>query len=180
MATEPGGYVEANESGGRRALPDRAVLEAAGPDRQKFLQAMLSNEVLALKPGEGCASAFMDVKGHVQALLRVSVVPNAVHLELSRGSGWSRCSTTLEHFKVAAPVRFQARGPVGHGAPRPWRGSRPEGSAEREPPSDAPEAHHETAVGGRKVRVVRARDLPVAGFILHCRIGRRRGGARRA
>lgn len=165
MATVPLGYREASETAAVVALPDRAVLEAAGPDRQKFLQAMLSNEVLALEPGEGCATALMDVKGHVQALIRVSVLPNAVHLELPR-ERLSRVQATLEHFRVAAPVRFQARdlsvlailGPRAEGILR---------SAGAEPPSEAPEAHHEAAVGGRKVHVIRARDLPVAGFILH-------------
>jgi tRNA-modifying protein YgfZ len=165
MATGPKGYVEANEAAAIAALPDRGVIQATGPDRQKFLQAMLSNEVLALKPGEGCASAFMDVKGHVQALLRVSVVPNAVHLEVPR-ERLSQVQTTLDHFKVAAPVRFQARdlsviAILGPGAEAVLK------EAGGEPPSEAPEAHHETAAGGRSVRVIRARDLPVAGLILH-------------
>ena len=32
-------------------LSDRGVLEAIGPQRQKFLQGMLSNEVLSRAPG---------------------------------------------------------------------------------------------------------------------------------
>ena len=165
MGTAPAGYVEANEAAAIAALPERGVLEAAGPDRQKFLEAMLSNEVLARKPGEGCASALMDVKGHVQALLRVSVVPNAVHLELPR-ERLSLVQTTLDHFKVAAPVRFQARdlSVVAILGPRAEVVLKQAGA---EPPPEAPEAHHETAVNGRKVRVIRARDLPVAGFVLH-------------
>ena len=69
------GYGAALESAATLRLEDREVLEATGPDRQKFLQAMLSNEVLALRPGEGRAAALLDVKGHVQALVRVLVTP---------------------------------------------------------------------------------------------------------
>lgn len=165
MGQGASGYAAANEAAAIIALSDRGVLEAAGPDRQKFLEAMLSNEVLARKPGEGCLSALMDVKGHVQALPRVSVVPNAVHLELAR-ERLAGVQATLDHFKVAAPVRFQATdlsvlailGPRAEAVLK---------QAGAEPPPEPPEAHRETQVGGNIVRVIRATDLPVAGFILH-------------
>ena len=34
-------------------LAERGVLSASGPDRQKFLHRILSQEVLGLVPGEG-------------------------------------------------------------------------------------------------------------------------------
>ena len=102
------GYGEARESAAVVRLVERGVLEAAGPDRQKFLQAMLSNEVLARKPGEGCPAALMDVKGHVLALLRVLILEKEVHLELPLDR-LTVVKETLERYKVAAPVRFQPR-----------------------------------------------------------------------
>ena len=80
----PGGYREAQESAALANLADRGVLAATGPDRQKFLQAMLSNEVMALAAGQGNAAALMDVKGHVQALDRKSTRLNSSHLARSR------------------------------------------------------------------------------------------------
>src|SRR5262245_32186741 len=105
MATDED-YAAARERVAVVELPERGVLEATGPLRQKFLQGMLTNEVLALGPGEGRAAALLDVKGHVQALLRVLVAENAVLLEtLSDRLG--PVQSTLEHYRVAAPVRFR-------------------------------------------------------------------------
>jgi len=35
---------------------DHGLLEVTGRDRAKFLHAMLSNDVVALTPGQGCAA----------------------------------------------------------------------------------------------------------------------------
>ena len=50
---------------------DWGVLEVTGKDRASFLHAMLSNDVKALKPGEGCAAAMLDVHGKVQTFATV-------------------------------------------------------------------------------------------------------------
>jgi folate-binding protein YgfZ len=165
VSVEAGGYQEARESAAFARLEDRTVLEAAGPDRQKFLQAMLSNEVQALRPGEGCAAALTDVKGHVQALLRVLVLPSAVHLELPRERA-TRVKDTLEHYRVAAPVRFQVR-PLAVLALLGPRADTVLADAGGAPPPPGRDSHHETAVAGHAVRAIRAGDLPVPGLVLH-------------
>jgi folate-binding protein YgfZ len=158
------GYLEALESAALVALSDRALLQAAGPDRQKFLQAMLSNEVLALKPGEGGLGALMDVKGHVQALLRASILPSVVHLEVPRGRR-AAVQATLEHYKVAAPVRFALLDLTVLALLGP-KAAAVLARAGGTPGAEAPEAHHETTVGGHPARVIRAQDLPRPGFVL--------------
>jgi folate-binding protein YgfZ len=50
---------------------DHGVLEVTGRDRAKFLHAMLSNDIVSLVPGQGCAATLLDVHGKVQVLLRV-------------------------------------------------------------------------------------------------------------
>lgn len=50
---------------------EAGVLEVTGRDRAAFLHAMLSNDVKALAPGQGCAASFLDVHGKVQVLLLV-------------------------------------------------------------------------------------------------------------
>jgi folate-binding protein YgfZ len=159
------GYSAAREGAALARLEDRGLLVATGPDRQKFLQAMISNEVLARKPGEGCAAALFDVKGHVQAFLRVLILEKEVHLELPRSRA-DAVKAMLENYKVAAPVRFQPK-PVAVLALLGPQADSVLGRSGGEPPGDASEAHRETTVAGRTVRVVRAGDLPVAGFVLH-------------
>jgi folate-binding protein YgfZ len=72
---------------------------------------------------------------------------------------------TLEHYRVAAPVRFRPRpvavlGLLGVGATTLLRGQGVD-------PPLAPEAHTSAQVGGHDLRLVRAGDLPGGGFVLH-------------
>ena len=50
---------------------DRGVIEVTGRDRVAFLHALLSNDVKALGPGQGCAAALLDIHGKVQVMLLV-------------------------------------------------------------------------------------------------------------
>jgi tRNA-modifying protein YgfZ len=161
----PGGYEEAQEGAAVASLGGRGVLAASGPDRQKFLQAMLSNEVAALTAGQGNAAALMDVKGHVQALIRVLVLKDAVHLEMD-SDRVPTVELTLNHYKVAAPVRFAAK-PLAVLALVGPHAEAVLAAAGAEPPADGREAHRETMVADRSVRLIRAGDLPRPGFVLH-------------
>lgn len=59
----------------------RALLRLTGPDRQAFLQGMVTNDILALGPGQGCRAAFLDTTGHLLADLRVWNTPEALLVE---------------------------------------------------------------------------------------------------
>jgi folate-binding protein YgfZ len=163
---DPAGEYEAAQEGA--ALFDlalRGVLEASGPQRQKFLQGMLSQDVTGRQPGEGCLAALMSVKGGIQALLRVLVEKDVVLLEtdLDRIGALLR---TLEHHRVAAPVRFAVRPTVVLALVGP-AASQVLGAAGVDSPPGALEAHRVVEVVGRPLRLVRAGDLPGAGFVLH-------------
>jgi folate-binding protein YgfZ len=103
----PTGYDAARSEAAFLRLDERCVLEAKGPDRTKFLQAMLSNDVASLAVGQARLGALLTLKGHVQTLLRVVATPQALLLEMpaDRRAG---VEATLQHYRVAAPVRFQA------------------------------------------------------------------------
>jgi folate-binding protein YgfZ len=158
------GYAAAREDAAAFDLTERGVLEATGPLRQKFLQGMLSNEVQALAAGQGNAAALLDVKGHVQALVRVLVTKDAVLLE-TREDGLALVQRTLEHYRVAAPVRFRTVPTVVIGlvGPRAEDVLRAGGAEVPE----APGAHAQTFFHGVDLRVARATDLPPRGFALH-------------
>ncbi len=158
------GYRAAREAAAFLDLAERGVLEVTGPQRQKFLQGMLSNEVLARAPGTGCLAALLTVKGHIQSLMRVLVTPEAVLLEMPQDR-LSLVERTLEHYRVAAPVRFKARptAVVGLLGPQAREALRDAGI---EVPDLPPESHVGGQIAGQAVLVARASDLP-SGFVVH-------------
>jgi len=164
-ADPAGEYAAARATTALVDLPSRAVLEVSGPQRQKFLQGMLSQDVAARQPGQGAHAALMSAKGAVQALLRVLVEKDVIILEtdLDRIGPVQR---TLEHHRVAAPVRFAAR-PTTVLALLGPEAARVLGTAGVDSPPASPGEHRVVAIAGHPVRLVRAGDLPGGGFVLH-------------
>ena len=160
-----GEYAAAREAIALVDLPRRGVLEASGPQRQKFLQGMLSHDVAGRLPGQGCLAALMNAKGAVQALLRVLVDRDVVLLEtdLDRIGPVQR---TLEHHRVAAPVRFAVR-PTSVLALLGPGGARVLAAVGIGSPPASSEAHEEVTIAGQPLRLVRAGDLPGGGLVLH-------------
>jgi folate-binding protein YgfZ len=66
---------------------DHGLVEATGRDRASFLHALLSNEIKALAPGQGCAAALLDVHGKVQVTLLVWVLDDRIVLVTPPGMG---------------------------------------------------------------------------------------------
>jgi folate-binding protein YgfZ len=158
-------YRSARDACALADLSDRAVLAATGPKRQAFLHGMLSNDIAALTPGRGCLSSLMDVKGHLLCFFRILTTPDAVLLEMP-ADRLDFVTRTLEHYRVAAPVRFAARptsvlGLIGPEAPGRLRAA----GVVDVPTVD--EAHVVATIAGHEVRVVRAGDLPADGYALY-------------
>ena len=99
-------YAALREGVGVLDLSHWSILEATGPQRARFLQGMVTNDVAALTAGEVCRAALLEARGDVLALLRVVATPNALLLETDE-SCMARVQQTLEHYRVAAPVRFR-------------------------------------------------------------------------
>ena len=62
----------------------RGKVEATGRDRASFLQGMLSNDIKALSPGQGCGAAFLDAHGKIVSLLAVHCLDDRLVLEMDR------------------------------------------------------------------------------------------------
>src|SRR5438132_885699 len=60
----------------------RTVLHARGADRVTFLQGMLSNDVAALRPGDGCPALLLTIQGRVVADARVAATDDALLLDV--------------------------------------------------------------------------------------------------
>jgi glycine cleavage system aminomethyltransferase T len=56
-------YAAARSAVGLIDRREHGVLEATGRDRASFLNALLSNDVKSLAPGQGCAATLLDVHG---------------------------------------------------------------------------------------------------------------------
>ncbi len=145
-------------------LTERRLLEVAGPTRAKFLHNLLSSDVEHLQAGQGCLGALMDVKGHLLALTRALATDQAMVLELP-GNRIDRVLRLLEHYRVAAPVRFAVPNAIVIGLFGADAASVLESAGIAPPAQD--EAHVEAELAGTTVRVVRAGDMPRPGFVLH-------------
>jgi folate-binding protein YgfZ len=77
-------YAAVRERAGLIDRSHRGVIAVTGRDRATFLQGMLSSDVRALAPGEGCPAAFLDPHGKLVALLFVHCLGERFLLETDR------------------------------------------------------------------------------------------------
>src|SRR5256885_13724823 len=112
MANGPSDKTSADEYwAARRAvgLVDRrdwGVLELTGRDRATFLHALLSNEVKALAPGQGCAATLLDVHGKVQVVLYVWVLGDRILLVVPPGTA-RKVLEALDHYLFSEKVSLR-------------------------------------------------------------------------
>ncbi len=150
-------------------LIDRSALgkvTVTGRDRVAFLQGMLSNDIKALQPGQGCPAAFLDAVGKVVSLLTVYALEDRVLLELPAGST-ERFLQTIDKFLISEKASFEAaddayavlslQGPKAGETLARVAGS----TIELEP-----YAHAEVSIADGPVRVARRSDAVTLGF--HC------------
>lgn len=62
--------------------PEIRTLELTGPDRARYLNGQVTQDVLALRPGQGAMAVKTSAKGRCEALLRVRVREGAVLVDL--------------------------------------------------------------------------------------------------
>lgn len=62
------------------------ILKFTGAERASWLQGMVTNDVLKLKPGEGCYAAHLTAQGKIVAQMHVLVDGNALWLSLERAA----------------------------------------------------------------------------------------------
>jgi folate-binding protein YgfZ len=150
-------------------LMDRSAfgkVRVTGRDRVAFLQGMLSNDVKALQPGQGCPAAFLDAVGKVVSLLTVYVLEESVLLELPAGST-EKFLRAIDKFLISEKAYFEAvdeayaivsvQGPKSGETLARVAGTKVELE---------PYAHAEIPIAGLPVRVARRSDAVAPGF--HC------------
>jgi len=78
----------------------RYTVRVVGPDRGRFLNGMLSNDVTGLKPGQGCWAVKATHKGRIEGLLRVRARSDEMLLDLA-GATAERVAGSLSEYIVA-------------------------------------------------------------------------------
>ena len=99
-------YRAVRETAGLLDCSHTGKVEVLGRDRVSFLHAMLTNDVKALSPGEGCAAAFLDNHGKVQALLRVYALEDRLLLSFPPGLV-GKALQLLDKFLISERVEFR-------------------------------------------------------------------------
>src|SRR5262245_56896212 len=64
-------YETLQNSAGLIELSPPGLIEVTGSDRARFLQGMLTNDIKALQPGQGCYAALLTPQGRIVADMRV-------------------------------------------------------------------------------------------------------------
>jgi len=75
-------YRAVRENAGLIDLSFRAQVRMTGEDRVSFLQGMISNDVKALRSGNGCPATFLTEQGRIVADLRVYALDTALLLDV--------------------------------------------------------------------------------------------------
>jgi folate-binding protein YgfZ len=101
---------EERAAGAGAGLVDRSLLGKAvvrGRDRAAFLQGMLTNDITALKPGQGCPAAFLDAHGKVMALLDVYALEDRLVLALPPGLT-EKTLQLFDKYLISEKASFEA------------------------------------------------------------------------
>jgi folate-binding protein YgfZ len=83
-----------------------AVIELSGPDRSRYLNAIVSNDVKSLGEGRGILALLLDPKGHILAELEIYALKNRL-LTLSHASSRQRTVETLDKYIIMDDVTLK-------------------------------------------------------------------------
>ncbi|MGZ5568369.1 MAG: CAF17-like 4Fe-4S cluster assembly/insertion protein YgfZ, partial [Limisphaerales bacterium] len=98
-------YHALRETAGVIDLSFRSRLCALGADRQKFINGQVTNNVQALKTGEGCYAALVTAKGRIQSDLNVYSLANEILLDFEPGLA-DAIKDRLEKYVIADDVQM--------------------------------------------------------------------------
>jgi tRNA-modifying protein YgfZ len=87
---------------------ERGKLALTGKDAAEFLNGQVTNDVLALSPGEGCYAAFLTHKGKMLGDLRVLRTEDELLLDTER-CALQELFDTIRRFKVGYRVELHKR-----------------------------------------------------------------------
>ena len=81
---QPTGYDALRNGAAWRVPDDRGWIAVGGADRARFLQGLLTNDVVALAPGTGCYAAYLTPQGRMIADMHLLAEPDRIVVDLHR------------------------------------------------------------------------------------------------
>jgi tRNA-modifying protein YgfZ len=84
---------------------ERDLIRLTGRDRQSFLQGMVTNDIAALTPGQGCYAFHLTSKGQILADCRIACLDESLLLDTEPGWG-EPLAASLEHHLVMERVKI--------------------------------------------------------------------------
>ncbi len=84
----------------------RAFFNFTGPDRVRYLNAVLTNNIRDLKPGEGTTSLLLNPQGHILAEIATFVMPERI-FAVTYAASRARAGATLEKFIIMDDVTLE-------------------------------------------------------------------------
>jgi len=84
----------------------RAMFYFIGPDRVRYLNAVLTNNIRDLKPGEGTTSLLLNPQGHILAEIATFAMPERI-LAVTYATSRERAAATLEKFIIMDDVTME-------------------------------------------------------------------------
>ncbi len=148
-----GQYRALREDAGLIDRSPRGMIDALGAEAAEYLQGQLTNEIEALATGQGCYSALLDRKGHMQGDMRVlRLAPNAIWLDTEAVCA-DAVRRHLDMYRIGRDVEVVdaagSRAIISLVGPRSAELAGVEGLAPEH-------AHREAEVGGVRCRAVAA------------------------
>ena len=147
-------------------LSGRGALAVAGPDAAELLHGLVTNDVKALRPGDGCHAALLTPKGKMRADLAVLRTESELLLDCEPSLAAplvAVLSAYVPFSRSSLEDRTAATAVVHLEGPRAGEVLAAAGLAE---PGATPFSHLEGEAGGTALRVVRASRAGESGFSL--------------
>ncbi len=141
----------------------RTLVRATGADRVGFFQGMLTNDVAALRLGDGTGALLLTIQGRVVADVRVAALDDALLLDVDARAR-AAFVEALEKLIIADDVELGEpdRPTALIGLEGPHAGACLDGRI-----ADAPWAHAAIRIADADVRAIRASEVRGPAFVLH-------------
>ena len=91
-------YAALDRGAGLLDLSFRAKIRLAGPDRASFLHNMVTNDIRALRPGQGCNAAKLTLQGKMEGGLRIRCTADALWADVDPGAAAKILESLRKHL----------------------------------------------------------------------------------
>lgn len=86
--------------------PEVKTLRLSGPDRARFLNSMVTNDVTKLQEGEGCLAIKTNNKGRIEGFLRVRARKDSLEIDLLEAVS-RKVLETLDHYIIMDDCKIE-------------------------------------------------------------------------